>query len=499
MRGSQPMRGGPRAWRKVAVLSCRLADRSSRPEPPLPSLHATPSRLFLATLLLAAPTGAALLVLAATGAAEPGAALLAFVAVAAALLLMLRPLLGGFAQLRAAVELMAAEESAAPLVRSINPWVGELWSAITRLTRVWRQTVVQRKAELASARAILAALPDPLILLDRRREVVSANEAATEMLGAELVGRDLAAALRNPAVLAAADAVLRGEEGRVVEFALSVPVERQLSARIAPLLPSGEESAAAILTLQDLTSSKRTEQMRADFVANASHELRTPLATLLGFIETLRGPARDDREAQARFLAIMSEQASRMARLIDDLLSLGRIEMNEHVPPTGKANLRHVLGSVADTLELRAKARGMHIALDLAPDLPEAVGEPDELAQVFQNLIDNAVKYGREGTEIEVTARPASRRPAMPPQIAVAVRDHGEGIRREHLPRLTERFYRVDTARSRAMGGTGLGLAIVKHIVNRHRGMLEIESEVGEGSVFTVYLRAAGEEATARH
>ncbi len=251
------------------------------------------------------------------------------------------------------------------------------------------------------------------------------------------------------------------------------------------------------MTLHDLTASKRSEQMRADFVANASHELRTPLATLLGFIETLRGPARDDREAQDRFLAIMHEQASRMARLIEDLLSLSRIEMNEHVPPTGRANLRHVLGSVAATLELRAKARGIHIVLDLADGLPEALGEPDELAQVFQNLFDNAIKYGHEGSAIEVSAR-LERRGAAAPLIAIAVRDHGEGIRREHLPRLTERFYRVDTARSRAMGGTGLGLAIVKHIVNRHRGRLDIASELGEGSVFTVRLRPAGEEVDAR-
>jgi two-component system phosphate regulon sensor histidine kinase PhoR len=158
-----------------------------------------------------------------------------------------------------------------------------------------------------------------------------------------------------------------------------------------------------------------------------------------------------------------------------------------------------VLGSVIDTLELRAKARGMHVALDLAAELPEAVGEPDELAQVFQNLIDNAIKYGREGTAIGVSAALAQRRAGTMALIAVAVRDHGDGIRREHLPRLTERFYRVDTARSRAMGGTGLGLAIVKHIVNRHRGTLEIESELGEGSVFTVYLRAAGEDGGARH
>src|SRR6185437_13153470 len=201
----------------------------------------------------------------------------------------------------------------------------------------------------------------------------------------------------------------------------------------------GAARAAAILTLHDQTSAKRTDRMRADFVANAIHELRTPLATLLGFIETLRGPAREDQEAQARFLAIMHEQAARMARLVDDLLSLSRIEMNEHVPPADRADLRRIVAGVAETLELRARSRGMTIALDLPEDLPAALGEPDELAQVFQNLIDNAVKYGREGTAIEVAARAVERRPGAR-LLAVAVRDRGEGIRREHLPRLTERF-----------------------------------------------------------
>jgi two-component system phosphate regulon sensor histidine kinase PhoR len=465
-------------------------------EAPLTRTPVPLSRLLPAAIIAAAPTGFCLLILVALDALSLPDAALAFIAIWLALAVVLRPLLKSFAALREAIELMANDEHATPLVKSGNPLVAELWRATSRLARGSRQRLAQSRAELATSQAVLAALPDPMILLDERRRVVRANAAATEMFGADFIDRDLASALRHPAILAAADAVLRGEGERVVEFAVGLPVERQLSARIAPLAASVAEGAA-ILTLHDLTASKRSEQMRADFVANASHELRTPLATLLGFIETLRGPARDDREAQDRFLAIMHEQASRMARLIEDLLSLSRIEMNEHVPPTGRANLRHVLGSVAATLELRAKARGIHIVLDLADGLPEALGEPDELAQVFQNLFDNAIKYGHEGSAIEVSAR-LERRGAAPPLIAIAVRDHGEGIRREHLPRLTERFYRVDTARSRAMGGTGLGLAIVKHIVNRHRGRLDIASELGEGSVFTVRLRPAGEEVDAR-
>jgi two-component system phosphate regulon sensor histidine kinase PhoR len=244
----------------------------------------------------------------------------------------------------------------------------------------------------------------------------------------------------------------------------------------------------ALVTLHDLTAVKRAEQMRVDFVANASHELRTPLSALLGFIETIQGPAADDPEAQTRFLAIMHEQAKRMGRLVEDLLSLSRIELNEHQAPTGQVGIAAVLRGVANSLELKAAERRMSLDLDIAADLPPVIGDADELTQVFQNLIENALKYGRAETPVRIGVTASAR---LRPGIAVAIRDHGEGIARIHLPRLTERFYRIDTARSRQMGGTGLGLAIVKHIVNRHRGLLEIDSEIGEGSVFTIHLRAA--------
>ena len=288
--------------------------------------------------------------------------------------------------------------------------------------------------------------------------------------------------------------MLRGEAARNVEFTLTAPVERQLRAQFARIDHPSLDGAVAVVTLHDVTELKRAEQMRADFIANASHELKTPLATLTGFIETLRGPARDDAEARERFLAIMDGQATRMTRLVEDLLSLSRIELNEHVLPQGRVALAPLLQHLAEALELRAGERDMTIVLTLPADLPDVQGDRDELAQVFQNLLDNAIKYGRLGTEISVSATTAVRRAASAGRgsaafVAVAIKDRGDGIPREHLPRLTERFYRVDTARSREMGGTGLGLAIVKHIVNRHRGFLDIESTSGEGSVFTVSLR----------
>jgi two-component system phosphate regulon sensor histidine kinase PhoR len=354
---------------------------------------------------------------------------------------------------------------------------------------------------------VLQALPDPVLLVDSERHVVQANAAAESQFGRHAVGRDLSAMVRHPALIDAVESVLEGEAGREIELIFPVPVERVLRARVEPL--AGEtDQPLALIAFQDMTAARRTDQMRADFVANVSHELRTPLASLIGFIETLQGPARDDPEAHERFLAIMQQQSQRMARLIADLLSLSRIELNEHKPPTGETELGPILGGLADALGLKAAERSMTIKLgvpapltgvesftDLA-SLPAVQGERDELTQLFQNLIDNAIKYGRTGTAVRVACwrepiEVPGRRAGGRPSLAVAVIDEGEGIAREHLPRLTERFYRVDKARSRDIGGTGLGLAIVKHIVSRHRGRLAVESTPGVGSIFTVHLPLA--------
>ncbi len=401
------------------------------------------------------------------------------------------PAAWSLAVVRDAIESLGADPAsgrtfaAAPAPDALTPAANSLRLSVARAWRGAEARGNEALARLDAAEAVIAGVPDPLILLDAQRRIVRASAASVELIGVVSEARDLAASLRNPAVLAAADAVLRGETARVVEFSLMVPVERWLSARFARINGPSLDGAVAVLTLHDITALKRSEQMRADFIANAGHELKTPLASLTGFVETLRGPARDDAVARERFLGIMQEQAERMGRLVNDLLSLSRIELNEHVAPTDRVELAPVIEHIADTLELRAADRHMRLALELPADLPDVLGDADELAQVFQNLIDNAIKYGRPATDISVAA--VGERDF----VRVAVTDRGDGIPPEHLPRLTERFFRVDAARSRELGGTGLGLAIVKHILNRHRGRLDIRSTVGQGSTFTVWLRAA--------
>jgi two-component system, OmpR family, phosphate regulon sensor histidine kinase PhoR len=473
----------------------QIERRFSRPGVP-GAWHLALPRLILGGLALALPAWIVLAALVALDLLHLGAAVLAGIVTYAGVLVALKPLVFGLAAVQAAVEAMAADEQAGPEVETWAPSVRELWLALVRWNRTARLRMKARDDEAEAARAVLSALPEPLLLLNADRRVVRANAAAETLLGERLAERDLAGALRHPAVLAAVDAVLRGEGSRDVEFELPSPIERHLSARIAPLSTRTPEGGAAVLLLNDRTALKRSEQLRADFVANASHELRTPLASLVGFIETLRGPAREDRAAGERFLGIMAEQAARMQRLVEDLLSLSRIEMNEHRPPTSHVDLATVVRAVAETLEQRAEARNMRIEMTIPEDLPPVLGDPDELTQVFQNLIDNAIKYGTLGTPVEISASRSARalpavRAGARATVSLTVRDHGAGIAREHLPRLTERFYRVDAARSRELGGTGLGLAIVKHIVSHHRGALDIESELGKGSAFTVHLPAA--------
>lgn len=369
------------------------------------------------------------------------------------------------------------------------------------LVGIWALSGSKRAAVMVAAPAdppppasvpedILECFPDPVILLNRTRQIVAINRPAREMLGVGMLGRDLSLSLRHPDVLAAVETVLAGVPGLSEEITLPLPQQRTFTLH-AGLLGSAETAGGerVVIVLHDETPIRRAEKSRADFVANASHELRSPLSAVVGFIETLQGPASDDAEARERFLAIMHSEAMRMARLIEDLMSLSRVEFNEHVPPRGQIDLATVLSSVADALTVRAAARDMTISVAGVDERCPMIGDADQLTQVFHNLIDNAIKYGRPGTTIKVTCQTVERLPrTQVPGAVVSVADEGEGILSIHVPRLTERFYRVDEGRSRRLGGTGLGLAIVKHILNRHRGRLAVESQEGVGSTFTVYL-----------
>jgi two-component system phosphate regulon sensor histidine kinase PhoR len=428
---------------------------------------------------------AAILTLAATGAAQMGPALVAAVAAAA----------GGLylsARHKAAQSRLRPVATLAPVAERSGPPYG----------------------------VILERLPDPLMVIAAEeaddltgRRFVFANAAARELFRIQREGTLLVTAVRNPRVLEAVDEALFGGIERAVEYETGGTQGRSWIAWARPLSEGPEGSRLAMLVMRDETDARRSERTRADFLANASHELRTPLASLSGFIETLRGHAKDDPGARDKFLGIMLAQAERMSRLIDDLMSLSRIELNEHIAPLGRVDLAMAAIDVIDALAPQAREKAVSFDPVLPPRGAAVVeGDRDQIIQVVQNLVDNAIKYTPRdgvvrveiypGLSADAAATPrdpaAARMSLLTPDHAAGERyavlrvtDRGPGLAREHLPRLTERFYRVEGQKSGDRSGTGLGLAIVKHIMNRHRGGLTVESVLGEGATFGVYLPMA--------
>lgn len=333
---------------------------------------------------------------------------------------------------------------------------------------------------------ILNGFADPAFILGNDRKVVAANTTAHRIFGHVISGVDFVRIMRQPEILHLIDQCRNGEARVEDVLTLDSSLRGVFRVQVTRL-----SSGGVVLSFTDLSDIQIATKMRSDFVANVSHELRSPLTALSGFIETLQGPARDDQNAQQRFLELMAMEAGRMDRLIADLMSLSKVEIDARVRPRDKVDTISVIKRVLATLGPAMEKSNVDIQVILPTTPVMVTGDGDQLTQVFRNLIENAVKYGGEKQTVMVTAKTLTSAPGMASQtLSVAIRDKGPGIAPEHLPRLTERFYRVDTGRSRDKGGTGLGLAIVKHIVQRHRGRLLIDSVLGEGSTFTVLLPA---------
>ncbi|MBO6806638.1 ATP-binding protein [Thalassospira sp.] len=453
-------------------------------------------QLILTALAVAFPVAIVFIVLASMGQLGVGtailSAILSFVGVAA----MLRIYFGDLRRVaRYATDLRDQYKGTPPQHISFSA-ASELSSLYTQIAAAFRDRIALLEAQTSTDAEILDHLPNPVVMVNRQRVVTGFNRAANGLFHNLETGRDLTRFIRDPILLDAFDDVANNRETmKHAEFVLASDAHRHFDVLTARL-PAAAGDRNFVLTFSDLTELRKLEQMRADFATDAGHELRTPLSVLLGFIETLEGPAKDDPDALNQFLPVMRDQAQRMQHLIEDLLSLARIELNEHTPPSENCNVGKIIGKVAESLAMKAQDKGMNIRVTSTLDDTDMVGEEKELTQVFVNLVENAIKYGHTNSNVEVSISLAQNPPGALARfrhdriMAVAIRDHSDGIAREHLPRLTERFYRVDTARSRAVGGTGLGLAIVKHLVQRHRGTMQIESEQGVGSVFTVYLPA---------
>lgn len=341
-----------------------------------------------------------------------------------------------------------------------------------------------------SVRTILNGLSVAVLVINAKQKIGFGNNAAQKRFGKGLTKRALSDVLPSEKLENAVSQILTDKTTTLsLELTLQdvVPTTYRLLITRLDAERIGKE-ARAIVSIEDISHIREAEQMRVDFVANVSHELRSPLTSLSGFIETLQGPAKNDCVAQERFLNLMAGDAKRMSRLIGDLLSLSKLQASERVPPSEAVNLAPILRGVVASLEPLINIEKTQVSLTIASDLPMVIGDADELTQVFQNLIENGIKYSHQDSIVEVSA---TRDPSHESQIRISVRDHGEGIDAQQIPRLTERFYRVDKGRSRTMGGTGLGLAIAKHILIRHRAYLHIDSKQGEGSTFAVFLPVA--------
>lgn len=361
---------------------------------------------------------------------------------------------------------------------------------ITRVVELDRAEIGPSRLDQATLVSMAEALGDPCLLIDRRGIITYRNAAAARHYPNVQTGKALTLAWRHPELVAAIDGAMRSGGLRSFELHETIPNETWDKVVVAPLRRSdvaweADEAQQLLVTFQSQTELKRIDALRSDFIANASHELRTPLASLLGFIDTLLGPAAKDAVAREKFLGIMRGQAERMSRLIDDLLSLSRIEMYQHVRPTGTVELAGVLREVREGLQTQAQAAGVEVVLRVPTAPVHVTGDRGQLYEVFENLIENAIKYGAGGERVEVELT-AIDRSGYGHQVSVI--DHGPGVEPEHVPRMTERFYRIDAETSRKKKGTGLGLAIVKHIVQRHRGQMSIRSKPGEGLRVDVLL-----------
>lgn len=408
--------------------------------------------------------------------------------------MLIYPFLSNVSSLTHYVNEIAQDKRVAAPDLSFLGSANELSEALKKLQASWDVKKKQMETIITEREILVDTLPDILIMVNDEKKIVRTNRAARAIFGQNLAGRQLKDVIASSYLLDAIGSVINDLKGREIEFRIEDPVVRDFLAIIERFPVPTAGGISTVITMNDITELKSVEQMRADFVANASHELRTPLASIKGFVETLLGPAKDDEEARIEFLKIMLEQSDRMQQLIGDLLSLSKIEMNIHSVPTEPMDLSAVLRKAAESFKRMAAEKNVRLVLNMHDNLPQVKGESNEIAQVVHNLISNAIKYGFADSDVTITAKVTSELPQdinmrnLTRVVALSVRDQGDGIPKQHLPRLMERFYRVDSARTRQIGGTGLGLAIVKGIVQRHRGAIVIDSVVGEGTCFTVYL-----------
>lgn len=409
-----------------------------------------------------------------------------------------KPYLADLSSLTHYVQQLALDRKIEAPALSFLSSVEELSQSVKNLHTTWDKRKIQIESALAESSILFDILPDILLMLDEHLVIVRANDTAYHTFGTDIIQKNLKDILSDRKLYQQINKVIHTGKGCVVEINVThddIKYDFRTSIKKFPIYSRG--GIAAVLVLHDITETKRTKQMMKDFVANASHEIRTPLTSVIGFIEMLQTTAKDDPKAQKQFLDIMEQQAKHMALLVNDLLSLSKVEMKENTPPRHAIDLYTSVSSAIKNIEWQAAQKKMKIILKHYNPLPEVIGDSNEMTQVIINLLSNAVKYGYEGTAITVETG-LLQQAGKKQRVFISVQNEGEGIPQEDIARITQRFYRIDRVRSKNIIGAGLGLAIVKHILNRHKGDMVIESKLEQGTKFTIRLPVANKQQLAK-
>ncbi len=448
-------------------------------------------------LFLSFPTALVFIVLAAFRLVDPLLAVISLAAVVLFNIVLLFPLTFELQQIKRYITSMAQSENFDEKAMTLSEQdAKEIVEAVNAMHRFWAQKTDILEAQTISDTAVLDSLPDPIIVIDRAGNILGANLSARTSFGKNITNKNIDKLFRSNNFINAVSKVLNKEsKSENLIFYTDPPESQKLYAHIKQLPWLSKGKAVAVISIYDMTKSMKIEKMQSDFVANASHELRTPLSIISGFIETLQTSAKDDADARDKFLKIMAEQAEYMSSLIENLLSLSRIELNQDQQPTDKVEVLDIAEEVAQALSIKATEREMKIRIFSDDNLPLVIGDKAQIKQVIQNLTDNAVKYGLSGTEVTIRLKNAEKIPASKSlkvskgaAVAISVNNKGPKIEPEQLARLTERFYRMQEHKDLNIKGTGLGLAIAKHIIIRHRGNLTVSSNGYNGTTFTIYL-----------
>jgi len=456
------------------------------------------SQFATKVLVLSFPTALVFVILAAAKLVDPLLAIISMASVVMFNIILLFPLTIQLQQIKKYITSIASGEKIEEISLHISETEAkDIVDAVNAMHHFWAQKTFDLEAQTISDTAVLDSLPDPIMMIDRNGNILGANLSARNNFGNDITEKCIDRVFGSNNFIRAVNKVLSQESNSEnLVFYLPAPADKKLYAHIKSLPWISKGKAVAVISVYDLTKSLKIEKMQSDFVANASHELRTPLSVISGFIETLQTSAKDDPDAQEKFLSIMSEQAKYMSDLIENLLSLSRIELNQEQPPENIiTDLSEIVNDVAQALNLKANSRNMNIELSCDNNLPQIVGDRAQIKQVIHNLTDNATKYGLSDTNITITVKNVDKIPSSPniketdiPAVAISVNNKGPKIDADKLARLTERFYRLQEHKDLSIKGTGLGLAIAKHIVLRHRGNLTVVSNILNGTTFTVYL-----------